>query len=74
MLTMEREPQATFVRGHVRLLGDDIEYPIQSSVGLFEALAGLVADSTPIAESVQALEPPAQRPDAERRDTECPKE
>ena len=70
VLTMEREPQATFVRGQIRLLGDEIEYPIQSSVGLFEALASLVADSKQIAESVQAFEPAAQRPDVERREPE----
>ena len=73
VLTMEREPQATFVRGHVRLLGDDIEYPIQTSVGLFEALAGLVADAKQIAEPAQAFELPAQRPDTEGRETECPR-
>jgi len=43
LLTLEHEPEATFVRGHVRLLGDNASYPVQSNVALFEALADYIA-------------------------------
>ncbi len=43
LLTLEREPDATFSRGHLRLLGDGADYPIQSNVAFFEALNDYIA-------------------------------
>ena len=45
LLTLEREPDATFARGHLRLVGDGAEYPIQSNAALFEALNDYIARS-----------------------------
>ena len=45
LLTLEREPDVTFARGHLRLLGDGAEYPIQSNSALFEALNDYIARS-----------------------------
>jgi hypothetical protein len=42
LLTLEREPDATFSRGHLRLLDAGVSYPIQSNVALFEALTDYV--------------------------------
>jgi len=39
VLTLELDPEATFVRGHVRAIGQRAKYPIQSNVALFEALS-----------------------------------
>ena len=43
LLTLERERDATFARGHLRLLGDGADYPIQSNAALFEALNEYIA-------------------------------
>jgi hypothetical protein len=45
LLTLEWEPNATFTRGHLRLLGDSVRYPIQSNTALFEALKDYIARS-----------------------------
>ncbi len=39
VLTLEHDPEATFVRGHVHAIGRGAKYPIQSNVALFEALS-----------------------------------
>ena len=45
LLTLEREPDATFTRGHLRLLGGSVAYPIQSNAALFEALTDYITRS-----------------------------
>jgi hypothetical protein len=39
LLTLEHEPDATDSRGYLHSLDDDIRYPIQCNVALFEAAA-----------------------------------
>jgi hypothetical protein len=38
VLTLEREPDASFARGHLRSTADGADYPIQTTTRLFEAL------------------------------------
>lgn len=45
VLTLEREPDATFARGHIRLLPAGARYPIQGSAGLYDALNSYIAES-----------------------------
>lgn len=45
LLTLEREQGASYVRGHVKLLGEGIQYPFQSNAALFEALSEYVAQA-----------------------------
>ncbi len=45
LLTLEREQDETFVRGHVQLLGESVQYPIQSNAALFEALSEYVTQA-----------------------------
>lgn len=54
-LTLEHEPGVTFVRGHVRLLGENVDYPIQSNVALFEALADYIARADSIVRAEEKL-------------------
>ena len=42
VLTLECEPDATFARGHVRLLPAGAQYPIHSSAGLYDALSSYI--------------------------------
>ena len=44
VLTLEREPDATFARGHIRLLPAGARYPIHGSAALFEALNSYIAE------------------------------
>jgi len=44
VLTLEREPAATFARGHIRLLPAGARYPIHGSAALFEALNSYIAE------------------------------
>ena len=43
MLTLEREPGATYARGEFRSLKTQTRYPIQGNAALFEALSDYVA-------------------------------
>ena len=45
VLTLEREPDATFARGHIRLLPAGARYPIHTSAGLYDTLNGYIAQS-----------------------------
>ena len=45
VLTLECEPDATFARGHVRLLPAGAQYSIHSSAGLYDALNSYIAES-----------------------------
>jgi hypothetical protein len=39
LLTLESEPDGRIARGHLRTLQGDVSHPIQSSIGLFQALS-----------------------------------
>jgi len=47
MLTLEREPGATYARGEFRSLHTQARYPIQGNAALFEALSEYVAGHRP---------------------------
>ena len=38
VLSLQREPDATFARGHLRSTADGADFPIQTTTRLFEAL------------------------------------
>jgi hypothetical protein len=42
VLTLEREPDASFARGHLRSTTDGADYPIQTTTRLFDALQAYV--------------------------------
>jgi len=42
VLTLEREPDASFARGHLRSTTDGADYPIQTTTRLFDALMAYV--------------------------------
>jgi hypothetical protein len=45
VLTFERDPDASFARGHIRLLPGGLRYPIHSSAALFDELSRYIAES-----------------------------
>jgi hypothetical protein len=45
VLTFERDPDASFARGHIRLLPGGPRYPIHSSAALFDELSRYIAES-----------------------------
>ena len=45
VLTLERDPDASFARGHIRVLPTGAQYSIQGSAALFDALSGYIAGS-----------------------------
>lgn len=43
VLTLECDPDVSYARGQLRLLADDVTYPIQSNAALFERLSQILA-------------------------------
>jgi hypothetical protein len=44
VLTLEREPAASFARGYIRLLPAGTRYPIHGSAALFDALNSYITE------------------------------
>ena len=45
VLTLDREPDASFARGHLRSTTDGADYPIQTTTRLFDALQAYLKES-----------------------------